>query len=107
MISPDIKANNKEPGTYGIACNKISSLPAKIDIEFPSITGIPFNLSIPSNELNVGPFAHDPSMCQTLINAYDGLNVVGGSLLKHYYSVWDISRQRIGFADNGTYVTRL
>jgi hypothetical protein len=101
IISPDIKANSDEPGTYGIACNKIPSLPAKIDIEFMSTTGCAFNLTIPSSELSVGPFANDPSTCQTLINAYDGLSVAGGSLLKHYYSVWDVSRQRVGFADNG------
>ena len=68
-----------------------------------STTGCAFNLTIPSSELSVGPFANDPSTCQTLINAYDGLSVAGGSLLKHYYSVWDVSRQRVGFADNGMY----
>jgi hypothetical protein len=101
MISPNIKANDDEPGTYGIACNEIPYLPAEIDIEFTSITGMAFNLSIPSSELSVGPFSNDPSICQTLINAFDGLSLVGGSLLKHYYSVWDIGGQRIGFADNG------
>lgn len=40
-------------------------------------------------------------MCQTLINAFDGVELVGGSLLKHYYSVWDIRGQRMGFAPNG------
>lgn len=34
---------------------------------------------------------------------FDGLELVGGSLLKHYYSVWDISGQRMGFAPNGTH----
>jgi len=101
MISPDIKANKNEPGAYGIACSKISSLPAKIDIGFKSTAGKAFNLTIPSSELNVGPFANDPSTCQTLINAFDGLDLVGGSLLKHYYSVWDVGNQRMGFAANG------
>ena len=68
---------------------------------FTSIGGVPFNLTIPSEELNVGPFKSDPSTCQTLINAFDGLNLVGGSLLKHYYSVWDVGAQRMGFAPNG------
>jgi hypothetical protein len=101
MISPDIKPNAYEPGAYGIACSKISSLPAKIDITFTSTDGAPFNLTIPSSELNVGPFANDTSMCQTLINAFDGLSLVGGSLMKHYYSVFDVGRQRIGFAASG------
>ncbi|PFH53799.1 hypothetical protein AMATHDRAFT_1026 [Amanita thiersii Skay4041] len=98
LISPDIKPNSAEPGTYGIACNRISSLPAVIDITFTSEGGTPFNLTIPSSELSVGPFANDPTLCQTLINAFDGLDLVGGSLLKHYYSIWDVGGQRMGFA---------
>jgi len=98
LISPDIRANTNEPGTYGIACNRVSSLPAVIDITFTSQAGTPFNLTIPSSELSVGPFASDPSTCQLLINAFDGLDLVGGSLLKHYYSIWDVGGQRLGFA---------
>jgi hypothetical protein len=98
MISPNITANTAEPGTYGIACNLIPTLPAVIDIAFTSQEGTPFNLTIPSSELSVGPFANNPSICQTLINAFDGLELVGGSLLKHYYSVWDVGGRRMGFA---------
>ncbi|OBZ68307.1 Cathepsin D [Grifola frondosa] len=101
MISSDIKPFAAEPGAYGMPCSKISGLPAKIDITFTSQRGRPFNLTIPSGELNVGPFKSDPSTCQTLINAFDGLDLVGGSLFKHYYSVWDIGNQRMGFAPNG------
>ena len=100
MISPDIKPYPKEPGAYGIPCNRISSLSTRIDITFTSQEGVPFNLTIPSSEVNVGPFADDPSICQTLINAIDGIdvNVLGGSLLKQYYSIWDVGHQRLGFA---------
>ncbi|KAK2464624.1 hypothetical protein APHAL10511_003317 [Amanita phalloides] len=98
IISPDIKPYAAEPGAYGIPCSQISSLPAVIDITFTSQSGKPFNLTIPSSELNVGPFPNDPKTCQTLINAYDGLDLVGGSLLKHYYSIWDVEGQRMGFA---------
>ncbi|KAF4601657.1 hypothetical protein EYR40_004856 [Pleurotus pulmonarius] len=101
LISPDIKPNPAEPGAYGIACNRINTLPAVIDIGFTAQNGQPFNLTIPSTELNVGPFANDPTLCQTLINAFDGLDLVGGSVLKHYYSVWDIGNRRMGFAPNG------
>ncbi|KAG6819738.1 hypothetical protein H0H93_009129 [Arthromyces matolae] len=90
-----------EAGTYGIACSLIPTLPAVIDITFVSQSGIPFNLTIPSSELSVGPFANNASLCQTLINAFDGLDLVGGSLLKHYYSVWDIGGKRMGFASTG------
>ena len=100
-ISPAIQPFPAEPGAYGLPCAQIAGLPAVIDLTFTSISGAPFNLTIPSEELNVGPFKSDPATCQTLINAFDGLNLVGGSLLKHYYSVWDVGAQRMGFAPNG------
>lgn len=101
LISPDIQPFAAEPGAYGLPCNKIGGLPAEISIAFTDQLGKPFNLTIPSSELNVGPFQSDPSTCQTLINAFEGLELVGGSLLKHWYSVWDIENQRMGFASNG------
>lgn len=104
MISPDIVPYSAEPGAYGIACSKIASLPAKIDIGFRSQQGSAFNLTIPSSELSVGPFAGQTTTCQTLINAFDGLSLVGGSLLKHYYSTWDLGNQRMGFASNGKFL---
>jgi hypothetical protein len=102
MISPDIVANNDEPGTFGIACDRIPTLPAIIKIQFEGIAGhAPFNLTIPSSELSSGPFASKPHLCQTLINVSEGLNLVGLSLLKHYYSAWDMNGPSIGFAPNG------
>ncbi|KAF9051126.1 acid protease [Hymenopellis radicata] len=87
-----------EPGTFGISCDLIDSLPAEIALTFTSENGTPFNLTIPSVELNVGPFANNASLCQTLINAEDDFQIVGASLLKHFYSVWDVGGQRMGFA---------
>ncbi|KAJ7679087.1 acid protease [Mycena polygramma] len=102
MISPDIVANPDEPGTFGIACDLIPTLPAVIDITFVGVAGQDaFNLTIPSSELSSGPFANKPELCQTLINVSDGFNLVGLSLLKHYYTVWDIAGQRLGFAPTG------
>ena len=101
-ISPDIKPYFNEPGAYGIPCDLIPSLSAQIDITFTSQEGTPFNLTIPSSELNLGPFADDASTCQTIINAYDlydvQIQIIGGSLLKHYYTIWDVGGQRLGFA---------
>ena len=101
-ISTDIKPYPNEPGAYGIPCQLIPSLSAQIDITFTSQEGTPFNLTIPSSELNLGPFADDASTCQTIINAYDIFGaqnqVVGGSLFKHYYTIWDVGEQRLGFA---------
>jgi len=101
LISPDIKPFAAEPGAYGIACDKIGSLKAEIDFAFIGEEGKVFHLNIPTRELNVGPFKSDPSICQTLINTFPDLELVGGSLLKHYYSVWDVGGQRMGFAPNG------
>ena len=83
--SSDIKPKTNLPGAFGIPCDKISTLAAKIDITFTSKS---FNLTIPTEELSVGPFADEPSLCQTLINGVEGLNIVGSSALKHFYSLW-------------------
>ena len=77
MNSPDIKPNPKEPRAYGIPCDRY--LPG-----FTSQQGDPFNLSIPISEFNLGPFIDDPSICQTLINAFEGADILGGSFLKQY-----------------------
>ena len=101
LISPEIQPFPAEPGAYGISCDKINDLPAEITFAFTDEHGKTFELTIPTIELNVGPFASNQSICQTLINASDFGEIVGGSLLKHWYSVWDIGNQRIGFAPNG------
>ncbi|KAG8698708.1 hypothetical protein FRC09_007075 [Ceratobasidium sp. 395] len=97
LISPNIKAVGTK-GAYGLPCSQIGSLTAKLDFTFKTTSGQAFNLTIPPEELNVGPFASDPSTCQTLINAQSGYYILGGSLLKHYYSVWDQANSRMGFA---------
>ncbi|KAF9523990.1 acid protease [Crepidotus variabilis] len=103
LVSPDIQPFSQLPGTYGIPCDRVSSLSSMIEITFTSEAGKPFNLTIPTSELSVGPFKSNPSICQTLINAFDGYelsgrSLIGGSLLKHYYSIWDIGGRRLGFA---------
>lgn len=103
LISPNIKAVGSL-GAYGLPCSQIGGLPAVIDFSFTSTTGSTFKLTIPSSELNVGPFKSDPTTCQTLINAQSGYYIIGGSLLKHYYSVWDTGNTRMGFAPNGEFV---
>lgn len=99
-ISPKIKPYAAEPGTYGLPCSEIDSIPAQISFTFTSQQGRPFTLTIPSSELSVGPFKSDPTICQTLVNAFEDYNILGGSLFKHYYSVWDLGKQRLGFAPN-------
>lgn len=101
LISPAIKPFGTR-GAFGIPCQEISRLPAVITFTFTSTSGSPFNLTIPSEELNVGPLREDPKTCQTLINAQNvgGGGIIGGSLLKHYYSVWDVDNARMGFVPN-------
>ncbi|KIL65980.1 hypothetical protein M378DRAFT_451652 [Amanita muscaria Koide BX008] len=69
FISPSIKPFNAEAGTYGISCSATSALSATIDIthgrEWKKKT---LNLTLSSSELNVGPFASDPSTCHTLMS---------------------------------------
>lgn len=104
-ISPNIKPYTPETteyGTaYGIPCSEIAGLDSELTLTFTNTAGEPFNLTVPRSELNVGPFPGQTETCQTFINAIDGLNLVGGSLLKHYYTIFSVQNQTIGFADNG------
>lgn len=97
LISPLIKPVGTL-GACGLPCSEIGSIKATLDFTFTSSTGAAFNLTIPPEELNVGPFASDPTTCQTLINAQSGYYILGGSVLKHYYSVWDQANSRMGFS---------
>ncbi|TFY63340.1 hypothetical protein EVJ58_g3306 [Rhodofomes roseus] len=104
-ISPNIQpypAETTDYGTaYGIPCSEIDGLASELTLTFTNTAGKPFNLTIPSSELNVGPFPGQTETCQTFINSIQGLNLVGGSLLKHYYAIFSVQNQTIGFADNG------
>jgi Eukaryotic aspartyl protease len=102
LISPEIQPIGTS-GAFGMPCARIPSIPSEITFTFDSTTGKPFNLTIPSKELSVGPFVDNPSICQTLINSLDSIagGIIGGSLLKHYYSVWDVDHARMGFKHNG------
>lgn len=98
LISPSIQPFPSQPGTYGLPCSLIPTITSTIDITFLTIDSTPYNLTIPTSELSVGPFAEDPSTCQTFINAVEETYIIGGSLLKHYYSIWDGGNERMGFA---------
>jgi hypothetical protein len=84
---------------FGATCSDISNTPAQIDITFKDQAGQPFNLTIPSSELNQGPVAGAPWICQTVVTSYnDGPLIIGGPLLKNFFSVWDFGNSRLGFA---------
>lgn len=94
-------------GAYGIECSKIDDLSADMAITFTTVDGELHSLTVPTVELNVGPFnASDTSasaLCQMLINANDQYLIAGASLLKHWYSVWDQGNARMGFAPTGLF----
>ena len=98
-ISPSIKALD-DSGTYGIPCAELADL--KKTVSF-MIGG--HNYTIPAQELSIGPLASKPGMCQTFINASfaskagdKALWIIGSSLLKYYYTVWDVGNTRFGLA---------
>jgi hypothetical protein len=93
LISSDIKAFDSV-GTYAIPCSKLASLDAPIVF---AIGGK--NYTVPGKELSVGPLASNPDMCQTLITAGGGWWILGASLLKYYYSVWDVGNESFGLAE--------
>ncbi|KAJ7599581.1 acid protease [Mycena floridula] len=105
LISPDILPNADEPGAFGIPCDKVDTLPAVIDFTFTSVAGDPFNLTLPSSELNLGSFKGNSSLCQTVFNSYGNLTglppTIGGSLFKHYYTTWNSGDLTLGFAALG------
>ncbi|KAE9961786.1 hypothetical protein BLS_001333 [Venturia inaequalis] len=104
LISPKIKLIDAS-GAYGIPCAELPGINASITI------GLGDGLfTIPSQELSVGPFEEAPKtgeyagqkgICQTLFNSASvGVPywVIGGSLLKYYYTVWDMEAARMGWA---------
>jgi hypothetical protein len=104
MISPNIKPNPSIPGSYGLPCSQMTNISAELTFGFNSSgSGETFDITIPTSEFNLGPFNNDPSLCQALINVWlpgedDLPPILGASLLKHYYTVWDTGNQSMGFA---------
>ncbi|KAF8512620.1 aspartic peptidase domain-containing protein [Hysterangium stoloniferum] len=94
-ISPAIQPIGSD-GFFGLPCSQVPSYRTEITLTFELTFGAPVNLTIPSRDLSVGRFQDNPSFCQTVISSADisgGIIVV--SLLKHYYSVWDVDGGRM------------
>ncbi|KAJ6493183.1 acid protease [Mycena sanguinolenta] len=94
--------NPAQPGAWGLPCSQLASLPASVEFTLTSTDGTPFNVTIPSSELNLGPFEGNNMLCQTALNSWPGFftipPIIGGSLFKHYYTTWDSGNLQIGFA---------
>jgi hypothetical protein len=94
LISPKIQMIDPK-GAYGLPCSEAKGL--KADITF-TMQGRRY--TIPSSELIVGRYPGQPNMCQTLINSGSTpFWIFGGSLMKYYYTVWDIGGRRMGWAE--------
>jgi hypothetical protein len=67
-----------------------------------SSSGEKFDITIPTSEFNLGPFDNNSTLCQALINVWlpgqDLPPLLGASLMKHYYTVWNTGNQSLGFA---------
>jgi hypothetical protein len=94
MISPSIILLDPK-GAWAIPCSELPNLNATITITMGGI-----GYTIPSKEFSVGPFPGKPGMCQTLINSptIAPFWIIGGSLLKYYYTVWDMGNTKLGWA---------
>jgi hypothetical protein len=93
MISPKIKMIDPK-GAYGLPCSEVAGLKAAITITMGG-----GKYTIPTQELSVGPYPGQPQMCQMLINSGSApFWIIGGSLMKYYYTVWDIGNKRLGWA---------
>jgi len=97
MISPDIKMLDTKDqwGAYGILCSEIPKLNSTLTFTIGAK-----QYTIPSQELSVGPFPGKEGYCQTLINTMrDPMWIIGASLMKYYYTVWDTGNKRMGWAN--------
>jgi hypothetical protein len=93
LISPNIKMIDPR-GAYGIPCSQIKGLNSTITFTLGGKKYI-----IPTKELSVGPYPGKPGMCQTLVSSGNTpLWIIGGSLMKYYYTVWDMGNRRLGWA---------
>lgn len=101
MISPEIRPLD-EFGTWGIECDKLHLIHAQLEFSLVAENGDPLHLKVPNEELYVGKYGPDPKFCQTYINSFEGVSIIGGSVLKYYYTAWnmDVKNPRLGFALN-------
>lgn len=59
------------------------------------------SLTISPGGFNLGPYPGNPAMCQAVLVSAVSQGwpwIIGGPLLKQYYTIWDGGRRRVGFA---------
>jgi hypothetical protein len=111
LISPDIQLLNPL-GLFGMPCDKFKNLEATIQFQLgPSIFTVPSSdflvALIPASEATVGIYAGINNLCQCPVlggglgGTFAGLTdlwVIGASILKRYYSIWDYEGMGLSLA---------
>lgn len=112
LISPKIQLVNTA-GIYAVPCSEIIEIPAEVTFDF---AGVP--MKFPSSELNVGPIPTGSAtigpykgrndLCQTVVIGggpgtligpeFNDVWIVGGTILKYYYTAWDVTNVGISVA---------
>jgi hypothetical protein len=111
LISPDIQLLNPL-GLFGMPCDNFENLEATIQFKFGAhvftVPSSDFLVGlVPAGEATVGMYAGMSSLCQCAIlggglgGTFSGLTdlwVVGASILKRYYSIWDYTEMGLSLA---------
>jgi hypothetical protein len=104
-ISPAIKQIDPS-GAWGASCDVMSTLQPSISFTLTDDAGKLVTLEVDPKSFNLGPYPGTNGTCQgVLVNAlepvYPPVNfwVLGGPLIKKYYTVWDAAQGRLGFAN--------
>lgn len=97
-------------GTWGAPCADLDDITADITFTIGTEGDQTLNVTIPSSVFNLGPYNSSlETICQAVVNnwadplSYDGMGLweLGSPLLKNYYTAWDGSGLKVGFAPLG------
>lgn len=97
-------------GTWGAPCADMDGIAADITFTIGTEGDQALNVTIPSSVFNLGPYNSSlETICQAVVNnwsdplSYDGKGLweLGSPVLKNYYTAWDGSGLRVGFAPLG------
>ncbi|KAH6988095.1 aspartic peptidase domain-containing protein [Ilyonectria sp. MPI-CAGE-AT-0026] len=103
-ISPEIKQLDKQ-GVWGADCAVMEKLAPELTFTVGAGDKL-VNLTMPKDSFNLGEHDAHPGKCQAVIlNAPEPLSdlasvwVLGGPVLKGYYTVWNGEKLQLGVAD--------